>query len=430
MGYDEPERRRPGTEPEPDRYAVSGAGTAGWDQPRGAGAVSDTGAIPPAVLDDVFDDPAHGEPGRDRIAVHMVWEFLLLIAVTVLAVGLYRERPGLFRGQELRTLLVAVAAFGLLSLAAGLSLRIAAPNLAIGPVAVAAALHFAEQADRGMSQVLGPAALVAGVGGLALAVVVVGLQVPAWAASLAAAAGVIVYIELRTGPVDLQGDFDPAGSALYLFVGFAAMALLGGVFGTIKAVRRSVGRFRPVGDPARRRGLVAAVLTTLAVIASTIFAMFAGILLAVNGSGSVTPTSGLDLTLLAFGASLLGGTSAFGRRGGVAGTFLAVVLVTLFAEYVVARDWPVGRFAIAGAAIAVGLLVTRLVESFGRPRSATERSPGSSGGPAGTGWSTPRTAPAGTWTPMLPEQPVERRPDPWGIERWDTEPGRWDAPDR
>ncbi|MEH1013759.1 ABC transporter permease [Micromonospora sp. CPCC 206060] len=429
MGYDEAERQRRGTPPESGRQTGRHTATEGRDQ-RTTAAVPDPGLVPAAVLDDVFDDPAHGEPGRDRIAVHLVWEILLLIATAVLAVGLYRERPALFRGLELRTLLVAMVALGLLTLAAGLSLRTAAPNLAVGPIAVASALHFAEQADRGLSEVVGWSSLVAAVGGLALAVVVVGLHVPAWAASLAAAAGVVVYIERRPGPVLLQSDYDPAGSALYLVAGFAAVAVLGGFFGTIKAVRRSVGRFRPVGDPARRRGLVAAVLTTLALVVSTVFAMFGGMLLAANGSGPVTPTPGFDLTLLAFGASLLGGTSAFGRRGGVTGTLLAVVLVTLAVRYAAERDWEVSRYLVAGAALAVGLLATRLVESFGRPRSAGERTARWTDGRASTDWSLPPAAPANTWTPVLPEQPAERRPDPWGIERWDTEPGRWDGPDR
>ena len=45
----------------------------GRDAPTGAAS-----GVPAAVLENVFDDPPHGEPGRDRIGVHVVWESLLL----------------------------------------------------------------------------------------------------------------------------------------------------------------------------------------------------------------------------------------------------------------------------------------------------------------------------------------------------------------
>lgn len=81
--------------------------------------------------------------------MHVVWELVLLLALAALAYLLWREDPDALRGAGLRRLLVDAVALGLLVLAAGLSLRTAAVNLAIGPVALAAALHFAEQGDRG-----------------------------------------------------------------------------------------------------------------------------------------------------------------------------------------------------------------------------------------------------------------------------------------
>ena len=45
--------------------------------------VETSSGVPAAVLENVFDDPSHGEPGRDRIAVHVVWEFLLLVGLAV-----------------------------------------------------------------------------------------------------------------------------------------------------------------------------------------------------------------------------------------------------------------------------------------------------------------------------------------------------------
>ncbi|MCO1596742.1 ABC transporter permease [Micromonospora sp. RHAY321] len=387
--------------------------------------------VPAAVLENVFDDPTHGEPGRDRVGVHVFWEILLLVGLAVLGWLLWRADPAALRGAGLRTLLVGAVGLGLLALAAGLSLRTAAPNLAVGPIAVAAALHYAEQGDQGLRDSVGPAIAVAALGGLALALAVVVLHVPGWAASLAGAAGVVVYIERRSAPVLVQGDYDPGRSAGYLFAGFAAVAVLGGLFGAIRAIRRLVGRYRPVTDPARRRGVVAAVVTAVALIGSTVLAALAGVLLAANGPGPVAPTSGLDWTVLAIGVALLGGTSAFGRRGGVFGTLLAVGLVAVFQAYARARGWTVDTWTVGGVALGVGLLVTRLVETFGRPRpGSTDRPEPVGDGTISTGWTVPLSQPVDNWPPTLPTPAAPQQVDPWRDPRWEDSPRRWDADDR
>ncbi|MFG1652867.1 ABC transporter permease [Micromonospora sp. NPDC049275] len=393
--------------------------------------VEPSSGVPAAVLENVFDDPTHGEPGRDRVGVHVYWEFLLLVGLVALGWLLWRADPDALRGTGLRALLVGAVGLGLLALAAGLSLRAAVPNLAVGPIAVAAALHYAEQGDRGLAASVGSAVVVAAVGGLVLALAVVALQVPAWAASLAGAAGVVVYIERRSTSILVQGDYDPRPTAGYLFAGFAAVAVLGGLFGTIRSIRRLVGRYRPVADPARRRGALAAVVAAVALVGSTVLAALAGVLLAANGPGAVTPTSGLDWTVLAIGVSLLGGTSAYGRRGGVFGTVLAVGLVTVFQEYAPERDLTVSPWTVGGVALGVGLLVTRLVERFGRPRPDSVEKPEPIGdGTISTGWNVPQPQPADNWPPTLPTPPAPEPADPWRDPRWETGPRHWDADDR
>lgn len=376
--------------------------------------------VSPAVLDDVFDDPAHGEPGRDRLAVHLVWEVLLLAAVVGMAYLLQRENPNAVRGGQLDLLLVAAAALGLLTVGAGLTLRAAAPNLALGPVAIACALHFAENGDNGVVAAMVPATIAVVGLGLLLALLVVALHVPSWAASLAVGLAAVVYIQLRTAPVDVQGGYDPTGHALYLFGGFGVLAVLGGLLGTIKTVRRSVGRFRPVADPAWRRGGFASTITAMCLVASMVLAAAAGVLLAAGGSDRVVPTTGFEWSGLALGAALLGGTSAFGRRGGVTGTLLAVVLIILFLRYDDERGLDIALAAVAAATLAAGLLVTRLVESFGRPRSALESDgdwePEPEPEQASADWTGGRTERVENWSPSLPPQPMENRNDPW--DRW------------
>ncbi|MFR9779274.1 ABC transporter permease [Micromonospora sp. MS34] len=405
----------------------------GYDETgQGAPAEASSG-VPATVLENVFDDPSHGEPGRDRMAVHVVWEILLLIGLVAAGWLLWRENPDALRGGGLKSLLVDVAGLGMLVLAAGLTLRAAAVNLAIGPIAVAAALHFAEQGDQGVREALLPALLVAALGGLALGLAVVVLHVPGWAASLAGAAAVIVYIERRTAPVVVQGGYDPRSTAIYLFLGFAGVAVLGGLLGAIKPVRRLVGRFRPVGDPARRRGAAAATVTALALVASTVLALLGGVLIAANGPGPVVPSTGLGWTVLAVGTVMLAGTSAYGRRGGIFGTLFAVSLVEVFLAYAQARGWTISRWAVGGATLGAGLLVTRLVEAFGRPRQATGTAapvgpPGD--GTISAGWAlTPPPEPADAWPSVLPVR-TDTTVDAWEAPRWESDPRRWDTDDR
>ncbi|MEH1099271.1 ABC transporter permease [Micromonospora sp. CPCC 205561] len=408
-----------------------GGGAMGYDESGRGSSAEPSSGIPASVLENVFDDPAHGEPGRDRLAVHLVWESLLLAGLGTLTYLLWREDPAALRGDGLRSLLLDAVVLGLLALAAALSLRTAAVNLALGPVAVAAALHMAEQGDRGAGGAVGPGLAVAALAGLALALAVVVLHVPGWAATLAGAAGVIVYVEQRSAPVLPQGDYDPGRDAPYLFAGFAAVALLGGLFGAVRAVRRLVGRFRPVVDPARRRGVVAAVVTTGALVVSTVLAALAGMLTATRDAGPVAPDVGLDWTVLAVGVALLAGTSAYGRRGGVLGTLLAVCLVTVFLAYARARGWTVDRWAVGAGTLGVGLLVTRLVEAYGRPATGAPAEPRRPvDGPTGAGWSAPPADPVGDWPPAVPTRSPESPVDPWNAPRWETGPRHWDAGDR
>ncbi|MEU8084225.1 ABC transporter permease [Micromonospora sp. NPDC049101] len=387
--------------------------------------------VPAAVLENVFDDPTHGEPGRDRIGVQLGWEFVLLAGLAALGWLLWREDQAALRADNLRALLVDAVGLGLLALAAGLSLRTAAPNLAVGPVAVATALHYAEQGDRGLPASVGPAVAVAALGGLALALVVVVLHVPAWAASLAGAAGVVVFIERRSAPVLVQGDYDPGRSAGYLFAGFAAVAVLGGLFGAIRAIRRLVSRYRPVADPARRRGAAAAVVAGAALVGSTVLAALAGVLIAANDPGPVAPTSGLDWTVLAIGVTLLAGTSAYGRRGGVFGVVLAVSLVTVFRAYAPERGWTLSTWAVGGAVLGAGLLVTRLVETFGRPRpGSTDKPEPVTDGTISTGWTMPQSQSVDNWPPTLPTPAAPQPVDPWRDPRWEDGPRRWDVDER
>lgn len=374
------------------------------------GGAAETSAEPVRRLAASTDDHA-----RDRIGIHLGWEIVLLLAVATIGYLLYRLDPASLRRPALDTLLITGTAIGLLTLGAGLSLRAGVPNLALGPLALAGALHYAEQGDRGLIDAAVPALAFAAGGGLVLALLVLGLHVPAWVASLGAGLGIIVFDQLRAAPVEVQGNYDPSDQAFFLFGGFALVAVLGGALASTNGVRRLIGRMRPVGDPAARRGGAAALPVIGALVVSSVFAVAAGMLMAAQSNAPIVPATGLEWTGIAFGTALLAGTSAFGRRGGIFGTLLAVAGVTLFLDYSDRRNLDIALFAIAAALIAAGLVVTRLVETYGRPLPV---------GVAEEEWT--GSAAAGTnWTPDLPESwtsstSTQNRSDRWDDGPWGT----------
>jgi ribose/xylose/arabinose/galactoside ABC-type transport system permease subunit len=327
-------------------------------------------AVTPAELDDVFDDPQLGDPGMDRMGVHALWELVLLLATAGLAAWIYHTHRAALTGDGLRATLLLAATLGFLTLAAGLSLRAAVPNLAVGPVAVASAVFFATHSNHGFVRAIAITLPLAAAVGLLIGLFTVVLHVPAWASSVGGALGLIVWIQKQSMPAHLGTTYQPTKHAYYWYGAFAALVLLGGFLGLVKPIRRGLGRYRPIGDPALRRGTGAAVVACLAMIASCALAGLAGVLGLL--ADVRLPADGFALTGLALGVALLGGTSAFGRRGGIFGSLFAASLLALVMTYSNVANLRISDYALAAGAIAAGLVVTRLVESFGRPVSARQ----------------------------------------------------------
>ena len=212
-----------------------------------------------------------------------------------------------------------------------MTLRAGAANLAVGPVAARRPrCYYAEHSDRGLV----PTA--AGRSRVALAVGA-GASRSWWSASTCPA-GRAAW-SARWSPSSgsrstrrrstVAGEYDPTDHALL----------------PVRRVRRAgarrrpararssrsaavVGRFRPVGDPAaapgRLRRLRDRARRCSARPRSPPSAACCSPPQRGDTSRSVAPSLGLELTGLALGAALVGGTSAFGRRGGVFGTLLGV----------------------------------------------------------------------------------------------------------
>jgi ribose/xylose/arabinose/galactoside ABC-type transport system permease subunit len=398
MTYDETTFRRT-EEPTTDPAAYRANTLAASEQRRRAEELESADATADMRQDD----------GRDRLGIHLGWEVVLLLAAGAFGFLLWRLDSAAFQRPALDTLLITGAAVGLLALGAGLTLRAGAPNLALGPIALAASLHYAEQGDLGLLKAAVPALIIAAAGGLVVGLLIVVLHVPGWAATLAAALGVIVYDQLRVAPVAVQGEYDPTKQAFFLFGGFALLAVLGGALGTVSPVRRWLGGMRPTGDPARRRGAGVALPVVGTLVLSSVFAVGAGILMAAQAKGPIVPGTGLEWTGIALGLAMLAGTSAYGRRGGMFGTLFAVAAFTLYLDWSERKNLDIALFATAGAVLGGGLIVTRLVESFGRPLP-----------PAGEDWNAAATTAATNWTPDLenwtPATTASR------TDRWDDGP--------
>ncbi|WP_432834433.1 ABC transporter permease [Dactylosporangium sp. CA-092794] len=416
----------------PGNYPVSPAyGAPATESTLGLGGAR-RAAPTPQQLGDVFDDPEHGDPGRDRMAVHVLWELVLLLGAAALLYLLHDARSAALSGGELESLLLSGAELGLVAVAMGLTVRAGAPNLAVGPIAFAAALFFTSNSGRGLLMTAGITGLIAVGVGVVIAVLVVAFHVPGWAVSLAVAFGLISWLSDQHDEKVVTGAYDPHPHALWWAIAVALVAVAGGALGLIGPLRRALGRFRPVRDPAARRGGGAAAFTGLAIAGSALLSAIAGVLIALDQrsvtiSDGSAPLGALTLTGLALGAALVGGTSAFGRRGGVFGTVLAAAVITLLLRYTAAEGWKLPQFALAAGAIAIGLVVTRLVETFGRPRTRPDDgepvswTPPSITGPAepADSWSPPSSR-TGSW-PSSAGDGGYGADGGWGVEeRWGT----------
>jgi ribose/xylose/arabinose/galactoside ABC-type transport system permease subunit len=405
MSYDDTTFRRGDDQPSDPAAYRANALAAAEQRRRAEDLAAAEGGDTSADLTPVDDD------GRDRLGIHLGWEVVLLLGAAAIGFLLWRLDPDALKRPGLDNLLVTGAAIGLLAMGAGLTLRAGVPNLALGPIALAAALQYAEQGDQGLVKAVVPAIIFAAAGAIVIGLLIVVLHVPGWAATLAAALGVIVFDQLSVTPVRVQGDFDPSNQAFFLFGGFALLAVVGGALGTITPLRRWLGGMRATGDPARRRGVAVAAPVLGSLMLSSIFAVIAGVLMAAQSSGPVVPGTGIEWTGIAVGLALLAGTSAYGRRGGIFGTLFAVVGLTLFLDYNVRKDLRISLFAIAACVFVAGLVVTRLIETYGRPLA-----------PRVGDWNAAPTAGVENWNPDLPGSWTTPGATPERTERWDDGP--------
>ncbi|MEN3356746.1 MAG: hypothetical protein V7637_728 [Mycobacteriales bacterium] len=312
---------------------------------------------------------------RDRLAVHVAWEAVLLIGLGVAAALVWSRSTGALSGDHLRDQLLIGASSVLLAAAFAVSLRAAAPNLAAGAIAAATGVltgYVFQHTTLPLGAACGIAAGAAAGAGLLLGLVAVGLRVPAWAVSLGAATLLAAaVIDLADGrPLALAPEPDLTRWAWVVFGGAALVSIAGGVVAATPRFRAVLGRYRVDRDPAAGRGTPAGASVVGALALSGLLAGGAGIVAVLHAHAAVPPDDrGTSLiTVAGFAAALLGGSSVHGRRGGVFGTVLAastLQLLLLWLSLGNVAEWI--QITVLGGAVLVGLGVTRLIEWLGTP---------------------------------------------------------------
>jgi ribose/xylose/arabinose/galactoside ABC-type transport system permease subunit len=325
--------------------------------------------------------------------------------------------------------------FGAAGLA--LSLRTGTPNLAIGGLAAFGGWLYADQGSI-------PLALAAVLGiGVFMALLTGLTGLPGWAVTLSTGGFVtaILISQARNGTVRVQDTARP-GSYLPWALGFLALSIVGGVLFAIPAVRRFLSANRPAGGEAGAFSGAKLVGALVGIGGSSLLAGVAGVLQA-RYVGAATPYD-TGLLVYALAAVLLGAVSPWGRRAGVFGVALAVVVVAFVQQWELltgASTWvPTLSAAVCGL---VGLLVIWVIELIGRRVSPLVTAPaaplGAAAGPgygpapfAGYGPPPPGAGPPVAAQPFAPPPvpgpplppPVSAPPagPPPGAPGWPTSP--------
>jgi ribose/xylose/arabinose/galactoside ABC-type transport system permease subunit len=304
--------------------------------------------------------PANLTEPPDRILFHLIWEGVLLLVVLVL-LGV-----ALGTGYRLGNLFASAAGVAAVAFAFSLSIRAGVPNLAVAGAAGLAATFTGLLGGLGGGAV---GLVVLLVVGALLAVAVAFVPVPAWASTLVVGLGLTAVSGLILGSrgiLQIPGAFAYGSTVGTIVFVLSALVSIGvGAACLSWPIRRLIGGPRPA--PATRtmkeRGIMAA-----AIVISTVGAGLGGISQALFlGAADFNSTPNL---LWALAAVLIGGASLHGRRSGVAGTTLGVLVVALVGAVGALLGLPSFANQLFVAVIAVvGLGVGALLDWLGTGRA-------------------------------------------------------------
>jgi ribose/xylose/arabinose/galactoside ABC-type transport system permease subunit len=354
-----PDETRPGEPVGPGDVTRPWSGA----RPQRYGPPQDSGSQAIA-LGSARQSPAVSAAAQDRLAVHLIWEGVLL----VIAGGLVGLVLASTSGAHVADILRPAGYIGLVATGLALSLRTGTPNLAVGSIATATGVvgaHLASTDGWSLSTAMAAAVAMAAAAGFVAGLIVAGLSVPAWAVTLAVALlAQAAALGISGGQLVVLHGISSYPSTLWLAV-FAAVSLGGGALWLVPGVRTALSATRRAGDPGRWAGLPAGLGALAGLTGSSLLAGVGGVSLVTYLQVGDPSSGGINLTLVALAAVLVGGVSVFGRRAGVFGTVLGVLiaqtLVFLLNVHAVSTYWL--DVAIGGLAI-LGLGVNRAIESI------------------------------------------------------------------
>ncbi|WP_219461841.1 ABC transporter permease subunit, partial [Nonomuraea rhizosphaerae] len=272
----------------------------------------------------------------------LVWEGLLAIVTVAMLVVALTTAPG----RHLVNVLSLAGPLGLMATGMALSFRTGTPNLAVGSIAAfTGALTAVILVEQGQGIVAAAVALlVAALAGVLLGLFTAAVSAPSWAVTLGAATAVemltLALTDTRVVPAPFFGDVP----GWLWFVLFALISIVGAlVLPSLKLGSPLLGAVVGLGGSSLLAGLGG-----LALLARV---------------QAATPGSGFTNTVIVLAAVLLGGVSVHGRRGGVTGVVLAVLLLALVQAQFALWALPFWVFSLIAALVVLGgLLAGRLAE--------------------------------------------------------------------
>lgn len=307
----------------------------------------------------------HSPAPRDRLAAHLIWEGVLVVIVIALLVVLLATGPEGRSGDMLAGLISRTGYYGLVAAGFALSLRTGTPNLAVGALAIATGsigAHLARDAQWPPIAAMAVAVILVTIGGAVIGLLTGALSVPAWAVTFGAAFVILGLVLATAGPGVVPLRAAPPPGVLW-FVLFLLVSVGGALLWRLPAVREALSAARTSGEPGRWAGLRAGLGALVGITASSLLAAIGGVGFTTTLAAS-SPAAGDTLTLAAVAAVLIGGASIFGRRAGIAGTVLGVLVVQL-AQTILTLLGVEAAVAtlVNGVLLIIGLGVSRLLES-------------------------------------------------------------------
>ncbi|GAA4611237.1 ABC transporter permease [Actinoallomurus liliacearum] len=300
----------------------------------------------------------------------------LLLVFLLLCVVASLLAPEFLTTRNISNLLQQSSLTGIVAVGMTMVILTAGIDLSVGSTAAFAGMLVAVLIAHGVNPVLALlATLVAGaVAGLLMGGLSAYLSLPSFMTTLAGLTSIRGLTYLLTGGTPAGGNL-PQGFRLLGggFIGY--VPIVGLIFIGVTIVAGLVLRATTFGEyvyavgsnreAARLSGLPVRAVTAAVFVISGLLAALAGILLTSRLTiGQPTAFNGLELDAIA--AVVLGGTNLFGGRGGVFGTFIAVLLLSVLHNlFNLLGLSSFFQMVVTGVILVAALILNRLLEHRG-----------------------------------------------------------------